>query len=51
MYRIYKEPLLCNHTRQNPNLKICKGEFPGGAVVRILGSHCQGYGFNPWSGY
>ena len=25
-------------------------EFPGGPVVRTLGFHCQGCGFNPWSG-
>ena len=25
-------------------------EFPGGLVVGILGSHCRGPGFNPWSG-
>ena len=25
-------------------------EFPGGKVVRTPGSHCQGPGFNPWSG-
>ena len=25
-------------------------EFPGGPVVKTLHSHCQGPGFNPWSG-
>lgn len=25
-------------------------EFPSGPVVRILHSHCQGAGFDPWSG-
>ena len=25
-------------------------EFPGGPVVRTLGSPCQGPRFNPWSG-
>ena len=25
-------------------------EFPGGLVVRILGFHCHGPGFNSWSG-
>ena len=28
---------------------ICR-EFPGGPVVRRLCFHCQGPGFNPWSG-
>jgi len=27
-----------------------KMEFPGSAVVRALCSHCQGPGFDPWSG-
>ena len=26
------------------------GDFPGGPVVRTLHFHCQGPGFNPWSG-
>ena len=30
------------------NRKIHR-EFPSGAVVRTLCSHCQGPGFNPWS--
>ena len=24
--------------------------FPGGQVVKILGFHCKGHRFNPWSG-
>ena len=27
-----------------------RGEFPGGPGIRTLCSHCQGCGFNPWSG-
>ena len=26
------------------------GEFPGSPVIRTLSSHCQGPGFDPWSG-
>ena len=25
-------------------------EFPGGPVVRTLGFHFEGHGFNPWLG-
>ena len=32
------------------NLKIHLGVFPGGPVVRTSCIHCQGPGFNPWSG-
>ena len=36
----------------NINLKKKKTsrDFPGGLVVRTPWSHCQGSGFNPWSG-
>ena len=29
---------------------VCNGKFPGGPVVKTLHTHCQGPGFNPWSG-
>ena len=31
-------------------LRVEVGGFPGRLVVRTLLSHCQGPGFNPWSG-
>ena len=33
-----------NHSRSR------RWEFPGGPVVRMPHFHCQGLGFNPWSG-
>ena len=32
------------------NIKNRLWEFPGGPVVRTRHSHCQGPGFDPWSG-
>ena len=35
---------------QGAECLMMKMEFPGSAVVRALCSHCQGPGFDPWSG-
>ena len=31
-------------------IKTLTREYPGSPAVRTLRFHCQGYGFNPWSG-
>ena len=35
---------------QGAECLMMKMEFPGSAVLRALCSHCQGPGFDPWSG-
>ena len=35
---------------QRSALKKTNREFPGGPVVRTLGFHCRGCGFNAWMG-
>ena len=32
------------------SIKIPLRELPGSPVVKTLRFHCQGHGFNPWSG-
>ena len=42
--------LTLKKTTTTTTKKTSSRDFAGGPVVRTLRSHCQGSGFNPWSG-
>ena len=45
--KIYKELINSTSENQNLNLKLCRGDSPGGPVVRTPYFHCRGQGFDP----
>ena len=50
LYLVLEIQTLKARKQMNKNKKLLLWELPGGPVVRTLCFHCQGPGFNPWSG-